>query len=115
MKKKLISLSVVLAFAGQSNIVLADPTNKNITREIANCYIGHERAETEYYKTGKAEELKLLIAQFSSKEQVDKIILFTKQRQLDSQAAGVGIFSQPAQVVKKYCTTLDEEVAKALN
>ncbi len=114
MKIRVKLFTVFLVLTSQCNNVYADPTKKTISREIANCYVGHERAKTKFYKSGEAEQLKEVLAHFAGSEQVDRIILFVKQRQLEYQAHGVGVYMQPKQVVEKHCTSLDEKVADEL-
>jgi len=43
----------LVIIASYRHFVLAHPTNEHLVKKIVHCFIGHERAETEYYETGK--------------------------------------------------------------
>jgi len=55
MNQRYTSLIALFGFISLSNMAQVNPIMKSISLGVANCYVGHERAQTEYYKLGKAE------------------------------------------------------------
>lgn len=94
---------------------MAELTKADLAREVAHCYVGHERAQTEIYTSGKAEQLKPIISSLIGKGDVNKTILIAKRIQMSSSSNGVGMFIRADKVVKKYCTSLDDKMMETLN
>ena len=93
---------------------MAELSKKELAQEVAHCYVGHERAQTDIYTSGKAEELKPIISSLVGKADVNKTILIAKRIQTNNSSNGVGIFIRADKVVKKYCTSLDEKMTETL-
>jgi len=111
MKTSLITIVTLLTVTTLSHSAQAQLSKDELALEVAHCFVGHERAQTTIYKTGKAEELKQVIASLSSKADVNKTILIAKRIQTDT---GVGMFMRADKVVEKYCSSLDEKMAIVL-
>lgn len=111
MKHVITTFITLFIFASHSNMAHAELTKQDLALEVAHCYVGHERAQTDIYKTGKAEELKGIIASLDGKENVNKTILIAKRIQTNSSSNGVGLFMRADKVVAKYCSSLDERMA----
>ncbi len=110
MKKLILPMVTLFIISSISNIAYAELTKQDLALEVAHCYVGHERAKTDIYKTGKAEELKSVITYLVGKEDVNKTILIAKRIQTNSSSNGVGMFIPADKIVAKYCTSIDEKM-----
>jgi hypothetical protein len=77
---------------------------------MAHCFVGHERAQTDIYKTAKAEELKQVIANLIGKADVNKTILRAKRIQTGDGIGIGGTAIRADKVVEKYCSSLEEKM-----
>lgn len=115
MKQILKPIITLLVLASHCNMAQAELSQEDLALEVAHCYVGHERAQTDIYKTAKAEELKQVIADLIGKTEVNKTILIAKRIQTNSSSNGVSLFIRADKVVAKYCTSLDEKMVIVQN
>lgn len=115
MKKKIL-FSLILPLSGVvSTSAMAELTKVDLAQEVAHCYVGHQRAASDDYKSGKAEQLKMVIADLVGPSDINKMIQIADriQRQRSTGTPGVYTPSKSGKkVMKKYCTSLDEKLAK---
>jgi len=114
MKNKIIYTLLLPLSTALSTAAMAELSKEDLAQEVAHCYVGHERAQTDIYTSGKAEELKPIISNLVGKADVNKTILIAKRIQMNSTSNGVGMFTRADKVVKKYCSSLDEKMTETL-
>ncbi len=114
MLKKTLFILMLPASVVNSTTAMAGLTKADLAQEVAHCYVGHERAQTDIYTSGKAEQLKLVISSLIGKGDVNKTILIAKRIQMNSSSNGVGMFTRADKVVKKYCSSLDDKMSIVL-
>ena len=94
---------------------MAELSKEDLAQEVAHCYVGHQRAASDDYKSGKAEQLKVVIGDLVGTGDVNKVIQIADriQRQRSIGTPGMNTMGKSGKkVMKKYCPSLDAKLAK---
>ncbi len=109
MKSLVLILSLLLPASAFAATQVSTITKAELAKEVAHCYVAHERFKSEMYKTGKAEVYKELVATLAGDENKNKVINNAWQWQANSSASGSILTSKKAGM--KYCSAIEEKLA----
>ena len=115
MKNKIIYTLLLPLSAVFSMSAMAELSKEDLAQEVAHCYVGHQRAASDDYKSGKAEHLKVVIGDLVGTGDINKMIQIADRIQRQRSTGTPGAFTPTKsgkKVMKKYCTSLDEKLAK---
>jgi len=104
MKKLILPLLTITSFAGFAS--MSELSNEELAQEAANCYVYHEVANSELYKSGEVEELRNVITKLVGSGDVNKFINIAARKQRGST---VSASSMPKKKIAKHCSYFDDE------
>lgn len=113
--KKLITLLLLGSLT--STLAMAELTKEDLAQEVAHCYVGHERASSDDFKSGKSEQLKDVIGNLVGPGEVNKLVQIADRIQRNRKISIPGAYApnkSAEKVMTKYCTDIDEKLAIVL-
>ncbi len=115
MKNKIIYTLLLPLSTALSTAAMAELSKEDLAQEVAHCYVGHQRAASDDYKSGKAEQLKVVIGDLVGGGDVNKMIQIADRIQRQRSTGTPGAYAPTKsgkKVMKKYCPSLDAKLAK---
>ncbi len=115
MKNRIILLLLLPLTVVISTAAMAELTKEDLAQEVAHCYVGHQRAASDDYKSGKAEHLKVVIGDLVGTGDVNKMIQIADRIQRQRSTGTPGAYAPTKsgkKVMKKYCPSIDAKLAK---